>query len=404
MGTELLLGQIVDTNSATIAKAVSTLGINIFRKTTVGDNLPRIKKALGEALSRAELVIISGGLGPTEDDVTKQAVSEFFGKKLSPEKSILEKIQEKFTHRQVSWNAILKQSMVPASAKTISNPVGTAPGIIIEERGKTVILLPGVPEELKAMIPQVMEYLSGKIESNLVIKSRTLKVCGIGESRVNEKIAPLMSQTNPTVALLAKKGEVHIRITARFSPGEVDRKIENTEKIIREKLGDYIFGTDEDTLEKVVGELLIKKKITLSVAESCSGGLVCERLTNIPGISAVFLCGLVAYSNRAKTELLNISPQLIKEKGAVSSEVAKKMAKGIRDITGSDVSIGITGIAGPGGGTPEKPVGLVYIALDAKERSICNRYFFSGKREVIKWKTSQEALDLLRRYLLGISC
>lgn len=404
MGTELLLGEVVDTNSAYLAKVMSCLGINIFHKVTVGDNLWRIKTALEEALSRADVVIVSGGLGPTQDDVTKEAISELFQKKLISDKNIVEKIKKKFTHHPIPEGAVLRQSMIPEGAKIIPNSVGTAPGIIIEKEGRIAIFLPGVPGELKAMIPQVAQYLRQKIPSRkMLIKSRTLKVFGLGESQVNEKIAYLMSNANPTVALLAKKGEVHIRITAKFTLEEAKRKIQKVEQVIRKNLGDYVFGADDETLEEVVGKLLISKNVTISLAESCSGGLVAHRLTNISGISASFLCGVVSYSNEAKSRLLRVPPPLIKSKGAVSSEVAREMAKGARYLTGSDISVGITGIAGPSGGTPEKPVGLVYIALSARGKDVCHKYHFPGTRDMIKWRTSQAALDLVRRHLLGIS-
>ncbi|MBE0478780.1 nicotinamide-nucleotide amidohydrolase family protein [Candidatus Aerophobetes bacterium] len=267
---------------------------------------------------------------------------------------------------------------------------------------KIVIVLPGVPAELQAMTASVASYLSNKIPAQkTLIKSLTLKVFGLGESQVNEKIASLMSMTNPTVALLAKKGEVHIRITAKFTLDEAEREIKNMEKIIREKLGDYIFGTDDETMEEVVGKLLIDKNIKISLAESCSGGLVAHRLTNVPGISASLLCAVVSYSNEAKSTFLKVSSELIKEKGAVSSEVAREMARGISALTCSDVSVGITGIAGPGGGTSEKPVGLVYIALNTEDKDISHKYYFSGTRDMIKWRTSQATLDLIRRYILG---
>ena len=397
----MLLGETIDTNSAHMARAISELGINIFQKTSIGDNLLRIKKALEEALSRADLIIISGGIGPTEDDVTREAVSEFFKKKLVLDKNILQRIKKKYARHKIPGQAILKQSMVPTSAKIITNPVGSAPGIIIEEKGKIVILLPGVPQELKAMLPELIQYLKTKSHSQIVIKSRTLKIWGLGESQVNEKIAILMSKVNPTVALLVKKGEVHIRITARFILQEACRQIQNMERVIREKLGDYIFGTDEETLEEIVSKLLIKKNLTISIAESCSGGLVANRLTNTPGISASLLCAVVSYSNKAKSEILKVSPRLIKDKGAVSPEVAQEMAKGIKALTNSDISVGITGIAGPGGATPKKPVGLVYIALNTKEEKICQKHHFSGSRNIIKWKSSQAAFYLLRKYLLG---
>ncbi len=399
MGTELLLGEI-DTNSVYIADRLNSIGIDVFRKTIVGDNPQRIKKTLEEALSKADVLILCGGLGPTEDDVTKEAVSEFFKRKLVVDKEIFERIYKRLSHR-IPYQAIVKQAKVPLSSKVIKNPVGSAPGIIIEEMGKIVILLPGVPGELEGMMPQVISYLSEKFPSQKIIKSKTLKVWGMGESEVNEKISDLMSRANPSVALLAKKEGVYVRITAKFSPLEVDRKIKEIEKILRERLGYYIFGVDDQTLEEVVGKLLMQKNLTVSLAESCSGGLISHRLTNVPGISQCYLCGVVSYSNRAKSDILRVSPNLIKEKGAVSSEVAREMAKGARTISGADVSLGVTGIAGPTGGTPQKPVGLVFIALSSKEGEFCKKCLFSGDRESIKWKTSQEALNLLRLYLLG---
>ena len=401
MGTELLLGEIIDTNSAYIARKLSSLGVSIFRKTTVGDNLSRIKRALEEAVSRVSIVIVSGGLGPTEDDVTREAVSEFFQKELVVDQHVLEAIEKRYAHYAIPRQAILKQSLVPTSAQIIPNPVGSAPGIIMEDKGKTVILLPGVPQELEAMVPQLTRHLSKKTGSQVLIKSRVLKVWGLGESQVNEKIATLMSQGNPTVALLAKKGEVHIRITARFAAEEVDRAIKKVESIVRERLGDYIFGADDESLEEIVARLLLKKNLTLALAESCSGGLIAHRLTNIPGISAGFLCAVVSYSNETKSKILKVSPHLINTRGAVCGEVAMEMAKGVRALTGSDIAAGVTGIAGPGGGTPEKPVGLVYIALSTDEGEVYRRYRFLGTRDMVKWRISQAVFDLLRRYLLG---
>lgn len=403
VGTELLLGEVIDTNSAYIAKIMNNLGINIFRKTVVGDNLHRIKTAVEEALQRADLIIISGGIGPTEDDVTREAISEVFQKKLVLSDDILEGIKKRFSHYRIPEAAILKQSTIPENAKIIPNPVGSAPGIIVEEMNKIVIVLPGVPEELTAMTAQVASYLSNKVlAQKTVIKSLTLKVFGLGESQVDEKIAPLMAMANPTVALLAKKGEVHIRITAKFSLVKAKHEIKKLEKIIRERIGDYIFATDDETMEEVVGKLLISRGLKISVAESCSGGLLAHRLTNIPGISASFLAGIVSYSNEAKSNFLGIPPELIDEKGAVSPEVASEMARRLKNLTKSDISIGITGIAGPGGGSLEKPVGLLYIALGAKDRDVCQMHRFSGTRDMIKWRTSQAALDLIRRFILNI--
>lgn len=372
----------------------------------MGDNLLRIKKALEEALERADVVIVTGGLGPTEDDLTREAASEVFNKKLVLEKGIFEDIKKRFASHRIPEKAILKQSMIPEGAKIIPNPVGTAPGVIIEEKikgeGKTAVLLPGVTGELKAMLPFVARYLSRKKgSSRKIIKSRVLRVFGLTESQVNEKIAPLMKSENPTVALLAKQGEIHVRITARFEEEKIEKEIQKMEEKLREKLEDFIYGEDETTLEEVVAKLLLEKKLTLAVAESCTGGLICHRLTNIAGISASLLCGVVSYSNEAKIEILDVEKKLIEKFGAVSSEVALKMAEGVRKNAGSDLSVAVTGIAGPAGGTPEKPVGVGYVALSAKEGSFCTKYQFTGTREMIKWRFSQAALDLLRRYILG---
>ena len=403
VGTEILLGQIVDTNSAYLARQLALLGINLFRKTVVGDNAERIKEAAKEALKRSDILILTGGLGPTQDDLTKEAVSELLGKKLLLNEKIAEQIQNKFFHyhRQISKEAVFKQAMIPSSARVIPNRVGTAPGIIFEENEKTIILLPGVPQELKVMVEEeVVPYFSAKIPQKEVIKSRVLKVWGIGESKVERTISCIIDeQFNPTVALLAKREGTCVRITAKFTPDRVNEEIKRVENKIREKLGNYIYGVDEQTMESVVGSLLKRKGLTLSLAESCSGGLLSHRVTNVPGSSDYYFGGVVSYSNEVKCSLLGVPEKLIREKGAVSEEVAKRMAKGARKVGKAHLGIGITGIAGPGGGTSDKPVGLVYIALSSKKEEVCEKFIFSGGREMIKWRASQSALNMLRKYL-----
>jgi len=403
VGTEILLGQIVDTNSAYLARQLALLGINLFRKTVVGDNAERIKEAAKEALKRSDILILTGGLGPTQDDLTKEVVSELLGKKLLLNEKIAEQIQNKFFHyhRRISKEAVFKQAMIPSSARVIPNRVGTAPGIIFEENEKTIILLPGVPQELKVMVEEeVVPYFSAKIPQKEVIKSRVLKVWGIGESEVERTISSIMDeQFNPTVALLAKREGTCIRITAKFTPNRVNEEIKRVENKIREKLGNYIYGVDEQTMESVVGSLLKRKGLTLSLAESCTGGLLSHRVTNVPGSSDYYFGGVVSYSNEVKCSLLGVPEKLIREKGAVSEEVAKQMAKGARKVGKAHLGIGITGIAGPGGGTSDKPVGLVYIALSSKKEEVCEKFMFSGGREMIKWRASQSALNMLRKYL-----
>lgn len=403
VGTEILLGQIVDTNSAYLARQLALLGINLFRKTVVGDNAERIKEAAKEALKRADILILTGGLGPTQDDLTKEAISELLGKKLLLNEKIAEQIQNKFFHyhHRISKEAVFKQAMIPSSARVIPNRVGTAPGIIFEENEKTIILLPGVPQELKVMVEEeVVPYFSAKIPQKEVIKSRVLKVWGIGESEVERTISSIIDeQFNPTVALLAKREGTCIRITAKFTPNRVNEEIKRVENKIREKLGNYIYGVDEQTMESVVGSLLKRKGLTLSLAESCSGGLLSHRVTNVPGSSDYYFGGVVSYSNEVKCSLLGVPEKLIREKGAVSEEVAKRMAKGARKVGKAHLGIGITGIAGPGGGTSDKPVGLVYIALSSDKEEVCEKFMFSGGREMIKWRASQSALNMLRKYL-----
>lgn len=401
-GTELLLGQIVNTNAAFLARHLAAAGISLYRQVVVGDNLERIKQAILEAQPRADLIIVCGGLGPTDDDLTREALAAALEVPLEEHPGAREHILQFFAVRHRPMPAQnLKQALIPRGAQILENPLGTAPGFFLAHKGKLYACLPGPPGEFRAMLlekllPLLAPYGAGRE----VIFSRVLKITGLGESAVEEKVQDLLSHTNPTLAPLAKTGEIHLRLTARAPDIRAALAlIEPLEKEIRHRLADYVFGSDEDTLEGAVGSLLTSQGWTLAVAESCTGGLLAHRLTNIPGSSTYFRQGIVAYANEAKTQLLGVSPEDLTLHGAVSSEVALAMARGVRALAGTDVGVGITGIAGPGGGTPTKPVGLVYLAVDLRGETQVRRELFQASREEVKWRASQSALDLLWRAL-----
>lgn len=404
VGTELLLGQIVDTNASYLARTLAALGIDLYTKTTVGDNANRLAEALRLALSHADLIITSGGLGPTEDDLTKEVVAEVFGEKLVPHPDSERAITDFFTARGVTMVAAnLKQALIYESGQAIPNAMGTAPGVILEKNGKIVISLPGPPAELVPMVESfVVPFLRSRVGGGAVILSRSLRIVGLGESAMEEKIKSLLQSTNPTVAPLAHPGECHLRITAKADSQEAAEKmIGEIESKILAILGDVVYGVDCQTLEEVVVDLLLAREMTVSLAESCTGGLVAHRLTDIPRVSATLQCGLVTYSDRSKCSLLSVPDEMIQEHGAVSEEVAKAMAEGARLCGDTDIGVGITGIAGPGGGSAKKPIGLVYIALSHAKGSVCREFRFGGSRKDVKWRASQMALDMIRRHVLG---
>lgn len=408
VGTELLMGQIANTNARDIARELSSLGVGVYYQTVVGDNEKRLAEVFCQALNRSELIILTGGLGPTEDDITRETVAKVLELPLEKNKAWEEKLDE-FSRRSkrplVAMN--LRQAMAPRGGRLLFNSRGTAPGIYLEAKNRIIILLPGPPREMLPMFKeQVVPLLRKKLqkEGNLgILQSKVLRIIGLGESAMAEMIRPLLeNQGNPTLAPLAKRAEVHLRITAHgSSPEESGALIEAKAEEVRRILGDYIYGEDEENLEFVVANLLWEKAKTLALAESCSGGLLSHRLTNIPDSSKYFLAGLVTYSNEAKINILGVDPELIASLGAVSDEVAREMASGVRRLCHADIGLGITGIAGPGGETPGKPVGLTYIALEGDGFKFCNRYEFWGSRLDIKERASQTALNLLRLYLLG---
>ncbi|MER3473316.1 MAG: competence/damage-inducible protein A [Armatimonadota bacterium] len=404
VGTELLMGQIVDSNAAYISARLPEIGYRVYFRQTVGDNLERLTQSLKLALSRADVVLTIGGLGPTMDDLTRDGISSALDEPLILDHDLQAELQEKFRQRGYPMvPSIVRQAYRPACARPLPNPNGTAPGLIAEKGDKVIIALPGPPAELIPMFNDyVLPYLRERAGGEPgVILSRVLRVCGMGESLVEDRIKHLMQGSNPTVAPYAKTGEVHLRITASApSPEQAQTLIADMEKQIREQLGHAIYGVDEQTLEQAVMELLWAKGATVAVAESCTGGLIGHRLTEVPGSSKALIGGVVAYSNELKMRLLNVPEETLRRCGAVSEPTARAMAEGVRHLTGADFGIGVTGIAGPTGGTPEKPVGLVYIAVASDEGTRVREQRFLGRRSEIKWRASQSALVMLREELL----
>jgi len=331
VGTELLLGQIVDTNAAYLAQRLAEVGIDVYFKQTVGDNSPRVQDAVQLAISRADVILITGGLGPTEDDLTVAAVATALSLDLVRDEAVVDHIRRFFeTRGRTPSGNVYKQALIPRGARVIPNERGTAPGIHLEDRGRMFFLMPGVPYEMKGMMEHyVLPALRHRMGST-VIRSRVLRITGEGESAVEERIKDLLRQTEPTIAPYAKLGEVHLRLTAKGPPEQVDAALARGEAQLRERLGDLIYGVDDQTLEDVVAKVLTTKHLTLAVAESCTGGTISSRLTNIPGSSAYFLEGVVAYSNEAKVRDVGVDPTLLATRGAVSPEVAEAMAGAIR--------------------------------------------------------------------------
>ena len=405
VGTELLLGQIVDTDAVFLARMLSRLGISIHHRTTVGDNPERLKDTLRLAFSRADLVLTIGGLGPTEDDLTKEMVAEVLGDTFLEDAAHVEWLRDRMHLR--GWEnlppSFWKQAQVPAHGRGLPNPVGTALGALFEKNGKIALCLPGPPSELIPMAENAVEpYLREKTAGDrAVIQSRTLRIAGMGESRVEELARDLMAAGNPTVAPYAKTGEVHLRITARApTPKEADALIAPREAALRERLGDVVYGVDDETLESVVVGMLTLMGSSLAVAESCSGGLIAKRLTDVPDASRVFGLGLVTYSNESKTQFLGVPAELIDRVGAVSAEVAQAMATGARAAGRADLGVSVTGIAGPGGGSEAKPVGTVHIGLAWEGGALSEHHHLLGSRADIAYRASQNALALVRRFLL----
>ena len=406
VGTELLLGNIANTDAQMISASLSELGINVFYHTVVGDNPARLRDAVAIARNRADIIITTGGLGPTYDDLTKQTVAECFDLELEEHPEVVHELREYFKkhlpHSPMPENN-LQQAMLPVGCTVLKNNCGTAPGCAFEKDGKVVIMLPGPPRECESMFHlAAMPYL--RKFSDAVIVSSNVMIFGMGESAVEEKLRTMMTENeNPTVAPYVANGVVRLRVTAKAESEEAAKEmLSPVVAEIKETLGAHVFGVDVETLEQAVVEELRKQGVTLSSAESCTGGLFSKRITDIPGSSEIFLGGVVSYANSAKTDILGVRAEDIEKYGAVSKQVAVQMAQGARRVLGSDIAVGITGIAGPGGGTGEKSVGTVYIALDTKKGTYCRLINGGDTRERVRLMSSNHALDMVRRYLTGL--
>ncbi|MEG6572419.1 competence/damage-inducible protein A [[Clostridium] cellulosi] len=408
VGTELLLGDIVNTNAQYLAREMAAMGFCVLHQSVVGDNPGRLKEAVEMALSRSDILITTGGLGPTDDDITRETIAEVLGLELELDNEALKSVEEYFKRTgRVMSEVNKKQVMLPHGCYVLKNDWGTAPGCIVEKDGKTVIMLPGPPREMKPLFekrakPYLEKYCDG------VIKSVTLREFGIPESKVQEMLSDLMQGANPTLAPYAKSGEVLLRVTARA--GNAEKALEMCRPLVEEvkkRLGDSIYGENVSSLEEVVVRKLQEKHLKVSFAESCTGGYVAKRLTDIPGSSEVFECGVVTYANRIKHQLIGVKNETLAEYGAVSSQTAEQMSKGVRELSGADIGVGITGIAGPGGGTPKKPVGLVYISVCDSEHCYTKRFILGhgsseGEREHIRYLAASNALDMVRRLIDGL--
>ena len=406
IGTELLLGDIVNTNAAYISRELAVHGIGCYYQSVVGDNPERLSECLKLALSRADIVITTGGLGPTYDDMTKETVADCFGLAMELHQPSLDRMIEMFSRsgRQLTKNNE-KQAYMPIGAIVFNNDRGTAPGLAIEKDGKTVIMLPGPPVEMSAMFDnKVKPYLKGK--TSKVLLSSVIHIFGLGESAVEDILHDYMLEhTNPTIAPYAKTGEVQLRVTA-FADSEdaAQSLIEPVVKDITSLFPDYVYGVDAGNMQTALVAALKSASKTIAVAESCTGGMIASRITEVPGASDVFLCGICSYSNQSKVELLCVGKDTLDAYGAVSRETALEMARGVRRIAGSDIGIATTGIAGPSGGTKEKPVGLVYAAISTKEREEAleldlGRRGIDGERELIRNAACLNAMHLALRSL-----
>lgn len=403
VGTELLLGNIVNTNAAYLAEKFAGMGLSCYYQTVVGDNEERLMNVLKTAVERSDIVVLSGGLGPTEDDLTKEAAAKIMGKPLIMDEGSRQQIADYFANRgseptDNNW----KQAMIPEGAMILENHEGTAPGVIIKENNTHVILLPGPPHELISMFEEIVVPYLKDLEPSVIL-SKTVKICGIGESRAETMVMDLIDgQSNPTIATYAKTGEVHIRVTAKAEDSKEARKLlKPVIKELKSRFGSDIYTTEEDvSLEKAVADLLIANKLTITCAESCTGGMLSARLINVPGVSKVYRTGYITYSNKAKRRILGVKRLTLRKHGAVSAKTAEEMVKGAAAVTKSGVAVAVTGIAGPDGGTQEKPVGLTYIACSVKGTVTVRKYRFGGNRAKIRDAAVSAALILMRECIL----
>jgi len=403
IGSELLAPDRTDTNSLWLTERLNRLGIEVRLKTIVGDDDARMEEAIKDAVKRSKVVITTGGLGPTEDDLTRKVAARALGRRLLLDDNLLEQIRARFqAYGRPMPERNSRQAMVIDGAEVLPNPNGSAPGLFLEHEGTAISLLPGPPREMRPMFENHVEpRLMGRA-GNVCVRRRLLRVAGFGESAVDEKIAPIYTKfENPQTTILFNNTEIEIHLKAQGrTEVEAEKRLDELSGMLEERLGDAIFSFCGETMEEVVGLKLTVAGFSLAVAESCTGGLVAQRLTEVPGASRYFKEGVIAYSNDAKINHLGVEASLVRVYGAVSAEVAEAMARGIRERAGTDFGLAVTGIAGPEGGTEEKPVGLVYIALADEAHVEHRRLMIPGDRQLVRWRSSQAVLDLLRRRLI----
>lgn len=401
VGTEILLGDILNTNSKYLSEELAKLGISVLRHTTVGDNADRLAAALKTALERSDIVIATGGLGPTADDITRDVCCAVMGFELELDSSIADGIRAYFDSKGYEMpESNLRQAYVPVGGDVFENKNGTAPGLGLKKDGKCVVILPGPPYEMAPMyqecvVPYLAEYSDG------IIVSHTVRTMGIGESAMAETVADLLENENPTVAPYAKKGEALLRVTAKAeNKEEAEALCKPVVEEICSRLGEAVYGIDSESIEERVVSLLKKNNMTIATAESCTAGYIPKRITDIAGASSVFGYGAVTYSNEMKEKMLGVRHETLAAYGAVSEETAVEMAAGIRRVSGADIGISVTGIAGPGSDGTSKPVGLCYIAIDTADYKACEK-IETGKnnREYNRYVTASRALNLARIYI-----
>lgn len=403
IGSELLTPHRVDSNSLYLTRQLNSIGIEVDLKVVAGDQENRLEQVARSAVERSRLVIATGGLGPTEDDITRKVFARVLRRQMVLQDDILEAIRDRFRSRGLEMAANnARQALVPVGARVLENSLGTAPGLWLEEGEGVIVLLPGVPSEMKAIFEESCLPLLEQRSTGSHLVTRVLRSTGMTESQLDEQIAPIYTPyKNPATTILAGRGEIQVHLTGRAkSRQDAEALVREVADLIQAKLGDTIFSTGDQSLEQVVGECLLGKRETLAVAESCTGGLIAERITRVPGSSRYFLGGVTCYGNPSKVEFTGMPPLLLEMSGAVSAEVAKGLAEGIRGRMGASIGLGVTGVAGPSGGSPEKPVGLVHLALAMGGQVEHRECRFSGDREKIRFWASQTALDMVRRRLL----
>ena len=396
VGTELLLGDILNTNAQYLSKQLAAYGVDVYAESVVGDHPKRLTEAIKLALSRSDVVILTGGLGPTADDLTRETTAALLGRKLVFNEAIWDKIAAYFKSKnRVPVESNRRQAMVPEGAEILENTCGTAPGLHLESEGKHLFLLPGPPWEMEAMFKHAVAPILEK-QTGCVLRSRVLRIFGMGESDAAERAGELMDSANPTVAPYAKDNEMIFRITAKADDADsAEAMIDPVEEELRRRLGDVVYGTGETDLQTVAVEKLLDKNLTVATAESCTAGGLAAAITDVSGASRIFRTGIVAYHNETKEKLLGVPRDILEEHGAVSPQVACAMAEGIARVADADIGVGITGIAGPDGGTPTKPVGLVYIGICYKNQVKAIEFRFSGSRGQNRKSAIRNALNLI---------